>query len=112
VERMVEESFEHAEADVTARLLIEARTEADNVANHVERALTQGAQLAEPGEIERIRAALAALRVAREGDDRDLIHERTIDVNKATERLAEAMMDAALKGALASRRADRILESP
>jgi hypothetical protein len=32
-------------------------------------------------------------------------------VNKATERLAEAMMDAALKGALASKRADRILES-
>jgi len=33
----------------------------------------------------------------------------TIEVNKATERLAEAMMDAALKGALSSRRADEIL---
>ena len=43
--------------------------------------------------------------------DRDLIHERTTEVNRATERLAEAMMDAALKGALASKRADRILES-
>ena len=42
VERMVEESFEHAEADVSARLLIEARTEADTVANHVERALRPG----------------------------------------------------------------------
>ena len=111
VERMVDESFEHAEADVAARLLIEARTEADNVLNHVERALTQGAQLAEPGELERIRAAVAALRAARDGDDRDLIHERTTAMNKATERLAEAMMDAALKGALASKRADRILGS-
>jgi Fe-S protein assembly chaperone HscA len=111
VERMVEESFEHAEADVSARLLIEARTEAETVANHVERALAQGAALAEPGEIERIRAALAALRAAQARDDRALIHERTTDVNKATERLAEAMMDAALKGALASKRADRILES-
>ncbi len=72
VERMVEESFEHAEADVSARLLIEARTEAETVANHVERALTQGAQLAEPGEVERIRAALAALRAAQAGDDRGL----------------------------------------
>jgi molecular chaperone HscA len=108
---MVDESFEHAEADVAARLLIEARTEADNVINHVERALTQGAQLAEPGELERIRAAVVALRDARGGDDRELIHKRTTAVNKATERLAEAMMDAALKGALASKRADRILES-
>ncbi|HZV95164.1 MAG TPA: molecular chaperone DnaK [Candidatus Nitrosocosmicus sp.] len=112
VERMVDESFEHAEADVSARLLIEAQTEADNVANHVQRALTQGAQLAEPGERERIEAALARLREARAGTDRDLIHERTTEVNRATERLAEAMMDAALKGALTSKRADRILESP
>jgi molecular chaperone DnaK len=111
VERMVDESFEHAEADVAARLLIEAQTEADNVANHVQRALTQGAQLAEPGERERIEAALARLREARAGRDRALIHERTTEVNRATERLAEAMMDAALKGALASKRADRILES-
>jgi molecular chaperone DnaK (HSP70) len=111
VERMVEESFEHAEADVSARLLIEARTEAETVANHVERALTQGAQLAEAGELERIRAALTALRAAQAGEDRALIHERTTAVNKATERLAEAMMDAALKGALGSKRADRILES-
>ena len=112
VERMVDESFEHAEADVSARLLIEAQTEADSVANHVQRALTQGAQLAEPGERERIEAALARLREARAGTDRDLIHERTTEVNRATERLAEAMMDAALKGALTSKRADRILESP
>ena len=111
VERMVNESFEHAEADVSARLLIEAQTEADNVANHVQRALTQGASLAEPGERERIEAALARLREARAGTDRDLIHERTTEVNRATERLAEAMMDAALKGALASKRADGILES-
>ncbi len=111
VERMVDESFEHAEADVSARLLIEAQTEADNVANHVRRALTQGAQLAEPGERERIEAALARLREARAGTDRDLIHERTTEVNRATERLAEAMMDAALKGALASKRADSILGS-
>ena len=40
-----------------------------------------------------------------------MIRERTIELNKATARLAEAMMDAALKGALASRRADQVLES-
>jgi molecular chaperone DnaK len=111
VERMVEESFEHAEADVNARLLVEARTEADVVANHVERALGQGAALADADELGRIREALRALREARQGEDRDLIRERTIELNRVTERLAEAMMDSALKEALASRRADRILGS-
>ena len=38
--------------------------------------------------------------------------EKTIAVNRATEHLAEVMMDAALKGALGSRRAVEILEEP
>ena len=111
VARMVEESFAHAEEDVNARLLIETRTEADTVMTHVERALAQGVGLVSADDRARIQHALQALREVRNGQDRDGIRERTIELNKATERLAEAMMDAALKGALASRRADQILES-
>ncbi len=110
VARMVEESYLHAEEDVNARLLIEAQTEADTVATHVERALSQGADLASPEELAGIRAALQRLREARGGRDRDAIRERTIELNKATERLAEALMDSALKEALRSRRANHILE--
>ncbi|MEK8036311.1 MAG: molecular chaperone DnaK [candidate division NC10 bacterium] len=111
VARMVEESFAHAEEDVNARLLIETRTEADTVMTHVARALAQGARLVSADDRARIQHALQALREVRNGQDRDVIRERTIELNKATERLAEAMMDAALKGALASRRADQVLES-
>ncbi|HUG35551.1 MAG TPA: molecular chaperone DnaK [Candidatus Limnocylindrales bacterium] len=111
VTRMIDESYEHAEADVGARLLIEMQTEADVVMNHVARALAQGAALADAEELGRIRAALEALREARQGTDRDAIRERTSDLNKATERLAEAMMDSALRDALATKRADRILGS-
>jgi chaperone protein DnaK len=110
VARMVEDSFTHAEADVSTRLLIEARNEAVTVLNHVERALRQGAHLASPEELARIDAALRALMGACDGDDRDAIRERTVDLNRATERLAEAMMDQALKDALTSRRAEQILE--
>jgi molecular chaperone DnaK (HSP70) len=112
VARMVEDSFTHAEADVNARLLIEARNEAVTVMNHVERALRQGARLASPDELARIRGALAALSAAQAGTDRDAIRDRTIDLNRATERLAEVMMDQALKDALASKRAAEILEQP
>jgi Fe-S protein assembly chaperone HscA len=110
VARMVEDSYAHAEADVTARLLIEAQTEADTVMNHVRRALGQGAELASAEDRAQIDAALAALREARQGADRDLIRARTVALNRATERLAEALMDKALTEALASRRAGQILE--
>jgi chaperone protein DnaK len=110
VERMVEDSFTYAEADVEARLLIETRNEADTVITHVERALTQGRSLIGKEEQRTIDAALAALKDARETTDRDRIREATTAMNQATERLAELMMDAALKGALASRRADEIME--
>jgi len=111
VARMVEESFAYAEADVEARLLIEARNEADTVLTHVARALRQGGGLVTAEERERIDAALAELRRARATDARDLIHEKTTALNRATEHLAEVMMDAALKGALGSKRAAEIIES-
>jgi molecular chaperone DnaK (HSP70) len=110
VERMVEESFTYAEADVEARLLIETRNEADTVITHVERALTQGRSLIGEEEQRTIEAALVALKDARGTTDRERIREATTATNQATEHLAELMMDAALKGALASRRADEIME--
>jgi molecular chaperone DnaK len=111
VERMVEESFTYAEADVEARLLIEARNEADTVITHVERALGQGRELVGADERQTIQTALETLRRVRATDDRTLIRETTTGLNRATEHLAELMMDAALKGALASRRADEIMET-
>ena len=110
VDRMVEESFTYAEADVEARLLIEARNEADTVITHVERALRQGEALIGAQEQQTIGAVLDALRRARATEDRELIREATTAMNRATEHLAELMMDAALKAALASRRADQVLE--
>src|SRR6266478_6496952 len=110
VAQMVEDSFTHAEADVNARLLIETKTEAETVMNHVRRALAQGGHLMSAEERSLITGALDALRAVEESGDRDAIRERTIDLNKATERLAETMMDAAVRGAVTSKRADQILE--
>jgi Fe-S protein assembly chaperone HscA len=112
VERMIEDSFTYAEADVETRMLIEARNEADTVLTHATRALRQGGDLVSAAERAAIEAALADLRAARAGVDRDRIHGATTAVNRATEHLAEVMMDAALKGALGSRRAAEILREP
>ena len=110
VARMVEESFEYAEADVEARMLIEVRNEADTVMTHVRRALGQAASLVAPDERERIEAALAELARVRDTEDRDRIRDKTTELNRVTEHLAEVMMDSALRGALESRRAAELME--
>jgi molecular chaperone HscA len=111
VAQMVEDSFAYAEADVEARLLIETQTEADTVINHVERALRQAGPIATAEERTTIEAALAALRTARAGTDRDEIRERTITLNQTTAPLADRMMEVAIRDAVTSRRADRLLEN-
>jgi Fe-S protein assembly chaperone HscA len=104
VDRMIEESLEFAEQDVRARGLIDARNEADTVLRATEKALVQGAELLGPGEAERIRDAAAELEAARGGDDAERIGRATDALNHATQRLAEQLMDSALRDALTSRR--------
>src|SRR5687768_18374267 len=65
VERMLIESFEHAEADFEARLLIEARNEAETIIHATEKSLRRpdfemlAKEEFEAGERQRIEAALA-----------------------------------------------------
>ncbi|MBI2553706.1 MAG: molecular chaperone DnaK [Candidatus Rokubacteria bacterium] len=110
VERMIEESFAHAEEDVASRLLIETRNEADTVIRATERALGQGKELISEEEVGGIKEALAALTAVRDGSDRDAIREATDRLNQATLRLAEVLMDSALKAALTSKRVTEALE--
>jgi chaperone protein DnaK len=109
VERMIEESFVHAEEDVASRLLIEARNEADTVIRATERALGQGSGLIGEDEAVRIKEALAALKAARDGNDRNAIREATERLNQATLHLAEILMDSALKEALTAKRVTEVL---
>ncbi|MFQ5519993.1 MAG: molecular chaperone DnaK [Candidatus Methylomirabilia bacterium] len=110
VERMIEESFAHAETDLPARLLIEARNEADTVIHGTERALAQGANLIDEDGTGRIREALEVLRTVRGGEDRNLIRQKTDQLNQATLHLAEVLMDSALKEALTARKVAEALE--
>jgi Fe-S protein assembly chaperone HscA len=109
VERMLIESFEHAEADFEARLLIDARNEAEAVVLATEKSLRRPdfAQLVgddlSSEEIAHIDAALADTRAAISGTDRERIHTATHELNHATRHLAELMMNRSVREALAGR---------
>jgi molecular chaperone DnaK (HSP70) len=114
VERMLLESFEHAQQDVDARMLIEARNEAETVVAGTEKALRRpdfneiaSANLT-PAEVDRVRAALAALRGAMGAEDRAAIQDRTAALNDVTKHLAEVMMNWTVQAALAGRSADDV----
>ncbi|MBI2881289.1 MAG: molecular chaperone DnaK [Candidatus Tectomicrobia bacterium] len=100
VERMIQESLEFAEADLEARLLIEARTEAESVMRAAEKGLAQGAGLISEEETREIREALAALRAAVGGEDRGAIHSGLDRLNEAARHLAEELMNTTLKAAV------------
>jgi molecular chaperone DnaK len=109
VERMLIESFEHAEADFEARLLIDARNEAESVIQATEKVLRRSeadgvaSELLEPGERERIDGAIAELKAVMSGTDRAVIQERTHALNHATRHLAEVTMNRTVREALAGR---------
>jgi molecular chaperone DnaK len=101
VETMILDSFDHAEEDFAKRLLIEARVEAESIVSKVEASrashawghLTSEEQAA-------IEAAITHLNAVKAGDDMKAIREATLALDKATGRLAELMMDAAVSTAL------------
>jgi Fe-S protein assembly chaperone HscA len=109
VERMLIESFEHAQADFDARLLIEARNEAESVVHATEKSLrrpdfaTIARAALQPGETDRIEAALSALKQAMAGTSRGAIQDGTESLNQATRHLAEVMMNRSVREALTGR---------
>ena len=109
VERMLMDSFENAEADFAARLLIEARNEAENVIHATEKSLRapdiariETDELA-AGEKKKIESVLAGLKMVLNSSDRETIQKWTQALNDTTRHLAEVMMNRSVKAALSGK---------
>jgi molecular chaperone DnaK len=101
IERMLEESIEYAEQDFAERQTIEARTEAQAILTATAKALTNpNAAAMSESERARVDASIAALKSAVQGSDYKLIRRQIDEVNQATERLAELLMNSAVQSAL------------
>ena len=105
IESMLEESIEYAEQDFAERQLIEARTESESILAATAKALANEQSANLPSE-ERagIDAAITALKAAAAGADYKLIRKRIDELNHATERLAELLMNSAVTTALQGRK--------
>jgi Fe-S protein assembly chaperone HscA len=114
VEQMLLDSFEHAEADFAARLLIDAKNEAESVVNATEKTFRSPefsevarTELAS-GEQKRIEQALVGLKHVMLSSDRDAILQWTKVLNDATQHLAEIMMNRSVKEALTGKNVDQM----
>jgi Fe-S protein assembly chaperone HscA len=105
IERMLEESIEYAEQDFAERQVIEARTEAETVLKATTKALDNpnatGLSVPERAKIEN---CVTALKDGVQGNDYKLIRRQIDELNHATERLAELVMNSAVQSALAGKK--------
>jgi molecular chaperone DnaK len=105
IERMLEDSIEYAEQDFAERQVIEARTESEAILAATQKALTSTSSVTLSAE-ERaaIDQSVAALKESVAGNDYKLIRKRIDELNQATTRLAELVMNGAVSTALEGRK--------
>jgi Fe-S protein assembly chaperone HscA len=101
VEAMIRESFEKAEEDMRERQVREARVEADNILAATEKAQRSDAWATLSSEEQRaVESAKWDLQSVYHGNDHHTINEKIEALNRATQKLAEHMMNTAIGGAL------------
>ena len=106
---MLEESIDHAEEDVAARLLAEARAEAESLIRQTERTLREAGQHLEAGEAEAIRTVIEGVRSAAAGPDYNHIRDLIDRLNQATTPLAQRIMSSSIKRALEQKTASEVV---
>jgi len=101
VESMILASFDNAEADIEARQLIEAKNEAETILSAVDKGKAHAAwQKLSPDELQSIQAAEAQLKSSFAAGSYREIRQNIDQLDKATRRFAELMMDLEVMGAM------------
>ncbi|MFL5373354.1 MAG: Fe-S protein assembly chaperone HscA [Myxococcales bacterium] len=100
IERMLLESIEHAEDDMAARLLIDARVEAQRILRAAEHQLDSNGDLLAAEERAPIEQAMRELRVAVEGTDHRRIKDAIDRLDHDSAEFAKRVMDRGIERAL------------
>ena len=103
IEKMLVESFEHAEGDLRKRALLEQRVEAERILQALAVALTQDGQLLSEDELQPILEARAALVAAKNGVEHRLIADCITALDGISKEFAQRRMNAGLHRAVAGK---------
>jgi molecular chaperone HscA len=108
ISRMLQEGFAHADADMAARRLAEARVEAERMLLATASALAADGELLEAGERSTIEELMQALRSAAATEDASAIDAAVEALARGTEGFAAARMNRSIRAALAGRKVEEV----
>lgn len=100
VEKMLVDSITHAKTDVEQRMLIEARSEGEQLVYTAERFIEKHAVYLTAEEISETKKYIAALKAALSHPEKDVILKKTDELNEFTRPFAERVMDVAVSSAM------------
>ncbi|MCB2407103.1 Fe-S protein assembly chaperone HscA [Hymenobacter lucidus] len=104
VEQMLMDSLTHAREDVAARMVIEARTVAEQMLYQVERFVDKNSQYLTEDEITQTAAQTQVLREALETNVKDTILKAVDELESLTSPFAERVMNISIKQAMAGKK--------
>ena len=108
IAQMLKDGFSHAEGDMAARKLREARVDAERLVLATRAALAADGALLSAEEQRAVEALLEATAAARQGDDADAIEAAVKALAEGTEAFAGARMNQGIRQALAGRRLEDV----
>jgi molecular chaperone HscA len=100
VEKMLMDSITHAKDDIALRALTEAQTEGEQLLTTTERFLVKNNALLTQDELMQTAAAMQALQLAITMEDKNLIQQKTEELNAVSRPYAERIMDNAVAEAM------------
>jgi Fe-S protein assembly chaperone HscA len=100
VEKMLLDSIEFAQSDVEQRMLIEARSEGEQLLYTAERFIEKHAEHLTDAEIAETKVHIEALKTALASQEKDTILKKADELNEFTRPFAERVMDAAISTAM------------
>jgi molecular chaperone HscA len=112
VEKMLVESIEHAEEDVSERFLREWRVEGDRIVSSLETAFAMDGELLAPEERAKIEERMRGLREAMDGTDYLAVKAWIESVDGATKEFAERRMNKHIAKAMSGHRVEEFADSP
>ncbi len=111
VERMLQDSMEHAQEDFDTRMLVEAKVEGQAMADSIEHTIERNKVLFETLSAEEQEAVVKitnALKEALLTEDRELIQNLTVQANEQTTHFAQVVMNNAVGEALREKSVDDV----